>query len=141
MRALRAERGAATVELAFLLPFLLGMAGLILSLGIGFAMQALVQRGAEAAARAAAVPSDFAAGAYRTQPEIETVARQAAILVPTLTLDPVTCDRVPCGAGATVAVTARYQWDNPAAALFNLLRGAGAAGTYEFAATAQRVRE
>jgi Flp pilus assembly protein TadG len=141
MTAVRGERGAATVELAFLLPFLLGMAGLVLSLGIGFAMQALVQRAAEGAARAAAVPSDFAAGAYRTQVELEAVARQAGILLPTVALDPLACDRTPCGAGATVAVTARYVWDNPAAGLFNLLRGEGAVGSYTFTATAQRVRE
>lgn len=141
MSAVRAEQGAATVELAFLLPFLLGMAGLVLSLGIGFATQAMVQRAAEAAARAAAVPSDFSAGAYRTEPELTTIARDAGILLPTITLDPLACDRSPCGAGATVAVTARYVWDNPAAGLFNLLRGAGAVSTYTFTATAQRVRE
>lgn len=141
MSAARAERGAATVELAFLLPLLLGIAGLILSLGVGFATQAMVQRAAEAAARAAAVPSDFSAGTYRTEPELATIARDAGILLPTVTLDPLDCDRTPCGAGATVAVTARYVWDNPAAGLFNLLRGAGAVSTYTFTATAQRVRE
>lgn len=138
---MRGERGAATVELSLLLPMLLAIAGGVLTLGMGFATQALLQRGAEAAARTAAIPVSASLRTYPDQAAITAAARDAAVVLPGLTVDPVSCDRSPCGAGAGLEVTARYEWANTAGRLLGALSGNGADATYEFTATVRRVRE
>lgn len=134
------ERGSAAVEFALVLPVLLAVVGMVITGALAFTMNALVHRGAEHAARVAAVPTDLAPPSYATDDEVTQAAADGAILLTptTVTRD---CVPSPCRDGGRVSVTVTYDWANPAAGFLNVLDGAAFGESFTFRATTRRVVE
>jgi Flp pilus assembly protein TadG len=111
---LRSDRGAAALETALVLPLLTGVVALVVTAALAATVAALVDRAAEHAVRAAAVPLDPVARTYRDD---AAVAAVAAAATPLLALDAsdvaVTFDGTRRGEGARFAVAVSYRWDPP----------------------------
>lgn len=115
------ERGTTALEFALVLPMLIGIVGLVITAGMGATTSASLARGAEAAARAVAVPADFAAGTYASDADIVAAADEATPLVD-LEAEHVTVDwhSARRGEGARFTVELAYPWDTPAAVLLTV---------------------
>lgn len=115
------ERGTAALEFALVLPMLVGIVGLVITAGMAATTSASLARGAEAAARTVAVPTDFAAGTYATDAEIVAAADAATPLVDLEAQHvQVTWHSSRRDEGARFTVELAYPWDTPAAELLTV---------------------
>ena len=119
MRADRGESGAATVELALLLPLLLLILFGIIEFGRGFNMQLSMSHGAREGVRVLALGGSAAEAAVR--------AEQAAFPVTGITVTSVGC---PAAVSVTtpparVTLTRTYDYVTPIAAVAGLVGGGG----------------
>lgn len=146
------ERGSAAVEFALVVPLLLVLVFALLAFGQLFLYRALLHRGAEVGARAAAISDDYFADTdrYRTLGEIEQEARAATVFLD----DAVVCT-FPTGVcpasgepftglveGNALGVKLELTYASPAAGLLRTLTGAGGEGDQVFiSASAIAVRE
>lgn len=140
MTRTRGERGASAVEFALVLPLLLGLLGMAFTGGLAFTYDALVHRGAEYAAREAAVPVGLSARTYATEDEVVAAAAAGAVLLEPTTVT-VVCAPSPCREGGQVTVRVTYDWDNPAAGLLSALTGGGVGDSFVFIGRSTRLVE
>lgn len=140
MTGRRSERGATAVEFALVLPLLLGLIGMALTGSLAFTYDALVHRGAEYAAREAAVPVGLYERTYATEDEVVAAAATGAILLQPTTVT-VVCAPSPCHEGGQVTVRVSYDWDNPAAGLLSALTGGGTGEAFTFTGQSTRLVE
>lgn len=140
MRDLRGERGGNALEFALLLPLLLGLLGMAFTGGLAYTYNGLVHRGAEYAAREAAVPVNLYERTYATEEQIIAAASTGAVLLEPTTVD-VVCTPSPCQEGGRVTVTVTYAWDNPFAGLLSAVTGGGVGDVFVFTGQARRLVE
>lgn len=142
-----ADRGAAALEFALVLPVVLAFVGAVITVGVWAASSAMLARGAEATARAVAVPSDFdhlPDPLYHGDAAIVAAADDAT---PLLDLDAgdvdvawdAACGTTTCDEGTRFTVTLTHAWTSPAASLLAGL--APGLDTITLRATSTGVRE
>lgn len=140
MSGMRSDHGATAVEFALVLPLVLGFVGMALTGGLAFTYDALVHRGAEYAAREAAVPEGLYASSYATEEEVTAAAATGTVLFEPTSVT-VVCSPSPCGEGRRVTVRVSYDWANPAAGLLSAVTGGGVGDSFVFTGQARRVVE
>lgn len=146
------ERGASAVEFALVVPLLLVLVAVILLFGQLFLYRALLHRGAEVGARAAALSDDYFAETdrYRTLAEIAQAARAATVFLDqadVCTFPPGTCTAggepfADFREGDALGVQLQMTYSSPAAGLLRALSGAtGTGDEITISAYAAAVRE
>ncbi len=115
--ALRSERGAATLEFAFVLPIFLAVIGTVIFAGWLGTVKAILEHGASEGVRYASIPASADLRSYPTDPEVAAEVEDAT---PLLTPTSVQVQSLDAGIirGAPVGVRVTYQVNNPVAVLF-----------------------
>lgn len=137
---MRGDRGATAVETALVLPLVLGLVGMILTVSVAVSYQALLERGAEQAARILAVQYIPDGCLYRDEQGRESGTEKCPDL---FAVEDVVVEWQDEGRreGSRFTVTVIGGWDNPATALVHLLTGGGVDREWTFTATATGVKE